>query len=123
MDSGQFAGTMLGYLAVVGVVLVVIFLVFREFVCWYWKINQNIELLTEIRDLLAAKPGVSKNIIPPSPLRPQDQASPVQASSISSPEKKCAAVLHNLGYQLTEEDRVEYGKSSKKWTITSVCAD
>jgi hypothetical protein len=32
--------------------VVVMFLVFREVVCWYWKINVRIELLTEIRDLL-----------------------------------------------------------------------
>ena len=32
--------------------IVVLFLVFREVVCWYWKINVRIELLTEIRDLL-----------------------------------------------------------------------
>jgi hypothetical protein len=32
--------------------LLVLFLVFREVVCWYWKINVRIELLTEIRDLL-----------------------------------------------------------------------
>lgn len=54
MDSGQFAGAMLGYVAVVGVVLLIIFLVCREIVCWYFKINQNIALLTEIRDRLAA---------------------------------------------------------------------
>lgn len=29
-----------------------IFLVCREVVCWYWKINKTVELLTEIRDLL-----------------------------------------------------------------------
>jgi hypothetical protein len=32
--------------------ILVMFLVFREVVCWYWKINLRIELLTEIRDLL-----------------------------------------------------------------------
>jgi len=44
---------MLGYLLFVGIVLAVIFLVCRELFCWYWKINQNVALLTEIRDLLA----------------------------------------------------------------------
>ena len=55
---GDFTGAMLGSLLVVAVVLVVIFLVFREVICWYWKINRSVALLTEIRDLLAAK-GVS----------------------------------------------------------------
>jgi hypothetical protein len=39
-------------------------LVFREVVCWYWKINQNIALLTEIRDLLAGK-GTSRDEVAP----------------------------------------------------------
>ncbi len=38
-------------------ILIVLFLVFRELVCWYWKINQNIALLTEIRDLLRERRG------------------------------------------------------------------
>lgn len=37
------------------VIIIIIFLVLREVICWYWKINQNIALLTEIRDLLAMK--------------------------------------------------------------------
>lgn len=36
------------YLAIV----IVIFLIFRELVCWYWKINASLEVLREIRDLL-----------------------------------------------------------------------
>lgn len=28
------------------------FVVFREVVCWYWKINEAVELLREIRDSL-----------------------------------------------------------------------
>lgn len=39
------------------VVLIVIFLVFREIFCWYWKINKSVALLTEIRDLLKGLPG------------------------------------------------------------------
>lgn len=34
------------------VILLLLFLICREVVCWYWKINARIELLTEIRDLL-----------------------------------------------------------------------
>lgn len=48
-------GNIVGGLLLFAVILVVIFLVFREFFCWYWKINQNVALLTEIRDLLTAK--------------------------------------------------------------------
>ena len=34
-------------------ILLVVFLLVREVLCWYWKINKAISLLTEIRDLLA----------------------------------------------------------------------
>lgn len=34
-------------------ILIVVFLLVREMLCWYWKINKAITLLTEIRDLLA----------------------------------------------------------------------
>ena len=39
-------------------VFVLVFLICRELVCWYWKINKNIALLTEIRDLLKAQAPV-----------------------------------------------------------------
>jgi hypothetical protein len=38
-------------LAVILVILVV-FLVFREVNCWYWKINKGLAVLEDIRDLL-----------------------------------------------------------------------
>jgi hypothetical protein len=36
-------------------VVLVVFLIVREVLCWYWKVNQAIALLTEIRDLLASR--------------------------------------------------------------------
>ena len=39
------------YLPLLGVLLIV-FLIFREIVCWYFKINQTIGLLTDIRNSL-----------------------------------------------------------------------
>ncbi len=43
-DYWSFSGG-LGSLLVTLLILAVIFLVCREIVCWYWKINRNIELL------------------------------------------------------------------------------
>ena len=40
-----------GYL----IVLLIVFLLLREVMCWYWKINRALILLTEIRDALVAK--------------------------------------------------------------------
>lgn len=34
------------------IVTIVIFLICRELVCWYWKQNEQVALLKEIRDLL-----------------------------------------------------------------------
>ena len=42
---------MLNFIVVVAV-LIVAFLVLREFNCWYWKINEGLVVLKEIRDLL-----------------------------------------------------------------------
>jgi hypothetical protein len=39
-------------LIIAALVLLLVFLVARGFICWYCKINQSIALLTEIRDLL-----------------------------------------------------------------------
>lgn len=49
----SYGGSITSTLLITLVVLAVIFLVLREFFCWYWKINQRIALLTEIRDRLA----------------------------------------------------------------------
>ena len=39
------------YIVVFGLlILLVLFLIFREIVCWYWKINDQLGLLREIRD-------------------------------------------------------------------------
>ncbi len=52
-------------------VLLAIFLLCREIVCWYWKINKAVLLLTEIRDLLQRLQGSSmrtaEGATPPNP--------------------------------------------------------
>ena len=51
--GNNYVGPMIAFFVVGVIVLVVLFLLFREFFCWYWKFNQSVGLLTEIRDLLA----------------------------------------------------------------------
>lgn len=51
--GGNVANDTSALLAIV--VVLVIFFVARELICWYWKINQTVALLTEIRDLLKAE--------------------------------------------------------------------
>jgi len=36
-------------------IVIVIFLVFREVVCWYWKINRMVELLESIDAALRSR--------------------------------------------------------------------
>lgn len=45
----------LGGVLVFLVIGIIFFLICREIVCWYFKINKNIALLFEIRNLLAAQ--------------------------------------------------------------------
>jgi hypothetical protein len=54
-SNGSF-GDFFGYFLILLVINVILFLICREIVCWYFKINQRLELLTQIRDLLANMP-------------------------------------------------------------------
>ena len=45
-------GEFIGYIAIILLVIVLILLACREIVCWYWKINEIVYLLTDIRELL-----------------------------------------------------------------------
>ena len=57
-------GDFVSFFLLVISVLTIIFLVFREVFCWYWKINERIALMKEIRDLLSSRSikvvGISK---------------------------------------------------------------
>ena len=50
----------LSFFAILAIVIVV-FIALREGVCWYWKINERIALLEEIRNLLAKNNGSLKD--------------------------------------------------------------
>ena len=54
---GALDGVM--YFAIFFVVTIIIFLVCREIVCWYFKINEKLSVLLEIRDLLRTSQGNS----------------------------------------------------------------
>jgi hypothetical protein len=51
-------GEYFAYLAITVVIIVVLFLLFREIFCWYWKINERVSLLKEIRDTLQTSQGL-----------------------------------------------------------------
>ena len=59
LPSFAFAGggvddllTGLASLLIPLIIIIIIFIICRELVCWYWKINETLAVLKEIRDLL-----------------------------------------------------------------------
>ena len=52
------------YLVVLIVVLVAVFLLAREYICWYWKINEAISLLDGIHKSLEKIASSSKGTVP-----------------------------------------------------------
>lgn len=59
--SGEGGDAIVTFL-IIFLIMGVVFLMGREVVCWYWKINQRIALMTEIRDLLKNLPGSTSYI-------------------------------------------------------------
>lgn len=66
------------------VVAIIVFLILREVICWYWKINRNVALFTEIRDLLAAKGNSQGGVVP---IAQQSPSSPDTESEIFECDK------------------------------------
>lgn len=50
-------GDFIASLLITLLVILVVFLILREVVCWYWKINETLSILKEIRDLLKTSPS------------------------------------------------------------------
>ncbi len=48
-----------GTLLISLVIIIVVFLILREVVCWYWKINETLSVLKEIRDSLKDQSTIS----------------------------------------------------------------
>jgi hypothetical protein len=49
------------FIVVIGmVVMLFIFLIIRELVCWYWKINRMVELMASIDESLKQMPAVAQ---------------------------------------------------------------
>lgn len=70
------------YLILAGVLLIILYFILRELNCWYWKINQRIELQKETNDLLRklvnnqAKPVLTK----------KESAESIEQTSVDDPE-------------------------------------
>jgi len=64
MTSDDAAVKSVGFLLISVIIAIVVFLILREIVCWYWKLNQIVnnlkEINTNIRDLRQEMSGSSK---------------------------------------------------------------
>lgn len=91
-------------------VLGILSLVFREIVCWYWKINRCVALLTEIRDLLANTTREVRRPDLPIPAADEAKESP-------SADKNLAASGHSAPELSGELQRsaAELSKELQKW--------
>ena len=89
------SGNIIGTLAIFSVIVLVVFLVCREIVCWYWKINKSIALLTEIRDLLANNARISSS--------PEPQKSATEEASGSLSAARNLAASGHSAAQISNE--------------------
>ena len=51
-DARYNNNNFIAYLLIPLIIFIVVFLLLREVMCWYWKINERIALLTEINDFI-----------------------------------------------------------------------
>jgi len=58
MDTGSVNAALIFF----SILFLVLFLVFRELILWYWKINQRADLLTEISSRLAAQESILSDL-------------------------------------------------------------
>jgi len=68
-------------------VFVVVFLIFRAAVLWYWKIDESLAVLKEIRDLLAAQQKTQKRQSQPAnQTKAERDSSAAERASMSADE-------------------------------------
>jgi len=48
----MYSGNSFFYVIVMIIVAIIVFIIAREFNCWYWKINKRLQLLEEINQNL-----------------------------------------------------------------------
>jgi len=80
-------GEYFGSLALIVVITVVLFLLLREIFCWYWKINERVSLLKEIRDTLQVSQRAGGDVTSSQAILKDSEASTQEFSD---------AELHNL---------------------------
>lgn len=83
-----------------------VFLILREFFCWYWKINKGLALLTEIRDLLAAQGSLAVSKPESSAPVKRDEILEEQLAKEQADKKKEKQLLerYGLGHQLSADE-------------------
>lgn len=90
---GSEIGSMLFILVIVTVIYFVLFLVLREVICWYLKINKNISLMEEQNELLKE---VLKGIQKQNSIEYKIATSSIVNSPVSNSETKDFSYLSDL---------------------------
>ncbi len=75
-NSAGAAGFALFVLAGLVAAAVLLFLIFRQIVLWYWRVTESVELLREIRDELRRSRTLPP--VPPNPLQAARRGDSVQ---------------------------------------------
>ena len=81
-------GEVFGYVIMSLIVGIIVFLILREVACWYWKINERIELQQKqihlLEQLLASNPDSRQNT--EQPQRPAVESNCVKCGFDNKPE-------------------------------------
>lgn len=70
-------------------ITLVLFLIFREYICWYWKVNETLCVLRDIRDLL--KSNSNSNIELTNALNYKKPYSEEKSKEVKSKKVTCPA--------------------------------
>jgi hypothetical protein len=74
------------FVVVALLVLCLLSFILRELACWYWKINESLGVLKEIRDLLAAQQTRSQ--IRSQPLSPVEREAKTAEKALATIDEK-----------------------------------
>ena len=105
-------GTYLIYLIIILVFLIGLFLLFRELVCWYWKINERIKQQNEI--ILLLKQLIVKENSKESPTHYLPEKSITRSTDDQLTEEE-KIILNNLkNISLKEGEKIILNKTTRK---------
>ncbi|MDR0497954.1 MAG: hypothetical protein LBH42_10090 [Treponema sp.] len=117
-NSGNSWGIIIGIL----IAVLVVFLITREFWCWYWKVNKLVALLEEQNNLLKKQFGISSGILSPDvSMYNMNSSDPstielIDKEVIQNTDMKTGAGHGNTILQLTQGTIIKEKETFRKWS-------